>query len=421
MPDRRSSRRSRPAALPRRAAVALATLGALLAAGLPATASATTGEEAAAFLSGQRVANGFPPVAYSASRTDGCAKHDHYMALNGGLVHGEQADKPGYTTEGATTGGAEVLSRGGGPWDGAWSNPWADAPIHLLLMFAPSYATAGWADSEGFQCMRIGESQAAPNPVYSLPGNGATGVPTTIDASGEGPYSPGDVVGVDDTRTGFNVFIYRPSVPQIEIASATLVPAGGAPVAVKTIDDRTTVPGGGPWIWPAAVVVPVAPLAPGTRYALDVAFTDGVTHHADFTTAGTAPGAGGGGTGGGAGGGGTGGGGGATRTGTFAFKVAKPKRRGTKLRLALTASGAALGRPATVRRERRVRTCRKKKCTLGWKASGVARRVTLKKTQTLAVPRPARGVTMRLTVTVDAATVGGVSYGARTSQRTYRR
>ena len=257
----------------------------------PAPASAVSDAEAVAMLNAQRARNGIPAnLTVSPALSDGCAKHNAYIALNGGfLAHSEEPARPGYTAEGAgLAGGAnkgEVLAAGRDVWDAVRTNPWSNSPMHLWLLFQPAGGTTGYAADGRTTCMRFGLDGGAPAGVYSLPGNGASGVPTRIDTSGESPYSPGDLVGVSDMQAGPPIVIWRVG-GRADIARASLSsPAGAA--EVRLVDSRTPALDGTPHRF-GSYVLPVAPLAAGTGYVLEVTFTDGTTYRTTFTAGGTA-------------------------------------------------------------------------------------------------------------------------------------
>jgi hypothetical protein len=269
-------------------------LAVLLAATLlaPAAASAVSDSEAVALLNAQRARNGIPAnLTVSPALSDGCAKHGAYIALNGGLlVHSEEPRLPGYTAEGAGLAGGsnkgEVLTAGPDRWDAVSTNPWSNSPMHLWLMFQPAGGATGYAADGRTVCMRFGLDARAPDGAYSLPGAGATGVPARLDSSGESPYSPGDLVGVSNTQAGPPIVIWRVGArADIERASLSS-PAGAA--EVRLVDSRTPALDGTPHRF-GSYVLPVAPLATGTSYTLEVVFSDGFTYRTTFTTAGTAP------------------------------------------------------------------------------------------------------------------------------------
>lgn len=252
---------------------------------MPAHGAGATAAEAVDALSRQRQMNGIPPVRLSDQLTDGCVAHNAYMKLNG-FGHGEVQGRRGWTPQGAMAApgsqSAEVLTTGSGGWDGRWANPWGDAPLHLAGMFHPEYGLGGFAHTDGFMCMRLGRAGVPAARVYTLPGPGVTGVPTEIDASNELPYSPGDVVGVDDRAMGFNILVWRVG-RSADFRTVTVRTAQG-PVEVRSIDRSTRVPDGGTWNWMANIIVPVRPLAPDTTHTVDIVFRDGARHRFSFST-----------------------------------------------------------------------------------------------------------------------------------------
>lgn len=243
-------------------------------------------------LNAQRVANGIPGhLVHAPLMTDGCAKHNNYIALNGGvLVHGENPANPGYTPEGARvapgSGSWEVLSTLK-KWDNLWVNPWDRGPLHAIPMFDPVLSQAGYDAGPVSTCMRFDTPVPVPAAVFTVPGNGARSVPLAMDSSAEGPYSPNDVAGVPEDQAGFNILVYRTG-GSIDLAAATLTGPGGS-VEVRIVDGRSTVPGGALWRWSAAVIVPTNRLAPLSDYTLDMTFTDGLTHHSTFRTTAVIP------------------------------------------------------------------------------------------------------------------------------------
>ncbi|MEA2221359.1 MAG: hypothetical protein QOJ35_3985, partial [Solirubrobacteraceae bacterium] len=119
--------------------VLVLTLGAALAA--PAAAQAIAPTEALRLLNAQRAANGIPgDVVEAPALSDGCARHDAYIAANGGaLVQGEDPAKPGYSPAGdrqtLDSSGPQALSG-----DPRWSDdasPWTLSPIDLFRIFDP--------------------------------------------------------------------------------------------------------------------------------------------------------------------------------------------------------------------------------------------------------------------------------------------
>jgi len=340
--------------------IAVVLAAALLA---PAAASAVSDAEAVSLLNSQRALNGIPAnLTVSPALSDSCAKHNAYLALNGGfLAHSEEPGRPGYTAEGAGLAGGsnkgEVLTGGPDAWDAVRTNPWSNSPMHLWLMFQPAGGTTGYAANGRTVCMRFGLDGGAPAGVYSLPGAGVTGVPTRSDTSRENPYSPGDLVGVSDTQAGPPIIIWRVG-GRADIARAGLTSPEGA-AEVRLVDSRTPALDGTPHRF-GSYVLPVAPLGAGTTYTLEVGFTDGATYRTTFQTAGTATPAG---------------------AAAFVRQTVSLSRRGRSLFVRAATPGGA-PRTATVRFTSR---------------SGrrlVTRKVRLKGTRRITIPRGARRVTI---------------------------
>jgi len=257
----------------------------------PAVASAVSDADAVAMLNAQRALNGIPAnLTVSPALSDSCAKHNAYIALNGGfLVHKEEPARPGYTAEGAGLAGGsnmgEVLSAGPDRWDAVRANPWTGSPLHMWLMFQPAGGATGYSADGRTACMRFGLDGGASAGVYSAPGAGASGVPTSADTSRETPYSPADLVGVSNTSAGPPIVLWRVG-GRADIARAGLTSPAGA-VDVRIVDSRTPALDGTPHRF-GSFVLPVAPLSAGTGYVLDVGFADGVAYRTSFRTAGTA-------------------------------------------------------------------------------------------------------------------------------------
>jgi len=188
--------------------------GAFLGASGGALAIAPT--EALDRLNAMRAAEGLPAgVQHLPTLSDGCQKHNLYMALNGfRLTHTEAPTLPGYTPEGARAGdtyaSSEVLAR-----DARWgpgSTPWDISPAHRYLVMAPTVQLAGYFESYGFQCMRMRRDPAGipagPPAFYSVPGNGRAGVPLTQAARSETGI-PQTLVGLPAGQaTGPNILLF---------------------------------------------------------------------------------------------------------------------------------------------------------------------------------------------------------------------
>jgi hypothetical protein len=246
---------------------------------VPAGAQAIAPAEALRLLNAQRAANGIPgDVVQAPGLTDGCAKHGNYIALNGGaLTQGEDPAKPGYTAEGdrqtLASSGPQALSS-----DTRWSDaasPWLLQPIALYRLFDPEVVAAGYDDSHAVACMRVagGRAPATTPELYSVPGNGRTGVAIS-ELNREAPYTPQQLAGIPaDQVTGPNILLFtrglRGSGPLGAASFSLTGPAG--PVDAKLVTEGTTSDvGSGSWFRGGGVLVPSAALAPFTTYTARV-------------------------------------------------------------------------------------------------------------------------------------------------------
>jgi hypothetical protein len=255
-----------------------------------ASGGATAHATIIAALNAERAANGIPSdLRENAAWSSKCAKHVAYMDATGQLAHTEDSSSPASTPDGQWAGENSVLAMGVSWQHG---NPFAAAPIHLLQLMSPQLRRLGVDESAaGTVCMTTVPGYAATSrkkpTVYSVPGNGAVGVPYAETAR-ELPFVPGDFVGLPSgSETGFHLMVFAQGIADpwnAHIASATLVgPAG--PVEVRTVD-RTT-PTVGDYLPPGSgFVIPVSPLAPSTSYTASVVFAGGSARRTwMFTTA----------------------------------------------------------------------------------------------------------------------------------------
>jgi hypothetical protein len=262
---------------------------ALAAAGAAAAGSGAASGTILAALNSQRTANGIPGhVKENSSWSEKCARHIAYMGSTGTLGHSEDPASPAYSAAGNWAGENSVLAAGTS-WPSG--NPFANAPLHLIQLLSPELRQVGVEASSGFVCVTTWPGYASfrwkKPTVFSVPGNGATGVPYAETAD-ELPFVPGDVVGLPHgTRTGFNIMVYAEGVRDpwhLRITAATLTGPRG-PVALRTVD-RTN-PTVGPYLPSGSgFMIPVAALDPGTTYRASVSFGGGQARRTwHFTTA----------------------------------------------------------------------------------------------------------------------------------------
>ena len=251
-------------------ALPAALLAVALLAVLAAGASAASSAQIVALLNKERAANGIPAgIAENTAWSAACRQHNTYQAKNRVFGHTEIEGKSGFSREGNLIAATSVLAQGikWGPGD-----PYDNAPYHLFDLLNPRISSTGAADSEGFGCVEIllGTLRPAPTSVqlYTYPGNGRRNVPYRQKAS-ELPETPGQTLGLGTRATGPNLLVYVEGPwsngSRAQLSNATLGSAHGS-VALRWLDNTTSnllAPTG-------AILVPVAPLRPATRYKVTV-------------------------------------------------------------------------------------------------------------------------------------------------------
>lgn len=258
-----------------------------LAFGLPAPASAgLQGDQEIAALNGQRSMNGIPgDLTEEVSWSQGCANHMAYLEFNNEFDHVENPAKPGYTAEGQAAGTSGVLTSGGGSFSANGANAFQQAPIHLTQMLNPFMRRSGAAEG-CLATLRDIDRVFPATTTFSYPGNG--GVAVTGETAFEGPFVPGDFVGLPQgTRTGPHLYFYAAKAgdngqyhSKGTITSGTLTGPGGVAVDVRTVDNHT-IGGPGPvagqnlgqYLSSGGMLIPAAPLTEGASYTASVSFT----------------------------------------------------------------------------------------------------------------------------------------------------
>ncbi len=374
---------------------------------LPTAGASAEGSAAAVDkLNAQRAAHGIPAGIVHVPEWSGwCDLHNGYMAQNG-IGHAEDPSAPGYTEDGDKAGRNSVLAGGTG-W-GA-TNPWETAPIHLHQLLAPRLDAMGVADSHGYVCATTLLSRNRPAPpidtVYTYPGNGT--VHRASEVAAEGPYTPGELVGIPKgTETGPYLYVSVDGPSFDAFANARIVAASltgpSGPVPLKTVDNVT--PGLEGYLPPGGELIPVNPLARDASYRASVDLTVGdaqtpIHHEWTFTTGRTS----------------------APTPGGSPGTPAQPRRAWLKLKrtgrhtrrrmqVRLLASAVLVGRRATLR----VRTSSKPRAR--------TRTMRLHARQRLWLPRPPRGGGQTsVRVTVEPFTRTDVRYGKTTLAVSWQR
>jgi hypothetical protein len=261
---------------PRRAGADLRLIGlvafaaALALIAIAPLARAATPAQILALLNRERTRNEIPAaIAENPAWTSACLAHDAYEYRNSTLSHSETEGQPGYSAAGNLIAQTSVLAQGikWGPGD-----PYDNAPFHLFDLLNPRISSSGAADSAGFGCVEIelGTLRAPATAVtaYSYPGNHKNGVSFSQRAA-EQPETPGQALGLGKRTTGPNMFVYFDGPwtngSRTRLTSATISSAHGG-VAVRWLDNTSSdllAPTG-------AILVPVAPLRPATKYRVHV-------------------------------------------------------------------------------------------------------------------------------------------------------
>jgi hypothetical protein len=236
-------------------------------------------------LNAQRAANGLPSdIVENLDWNDGCRKHANYQQLNGGdLTHHEDPSKPGYTPQGALAGASSVLSSAG--WDGD-QNPWEMAPIHLMQLLGPKLSMTGYADG----CMFTWPGYRRPDPglpqIFSYPGPGTHAIYSEETAS-ELPFIPGQFVGLPQgTTTGPHLYVLGFGTGFANHLTEASLTGPDGPLEVRSVDNYTEQVGS--YLPPGGIIIPVAPLHPGTTYTAHAAL-GGLPYTWSFTTAKVSP------------------------------------------------------------------------------------------------------------------------------------
>jgi hypothetical protein len=254
------ARSARPSHLAR-----LLTLAVTACLAWPSGAHALTGGAAVAALNAQRAANGIPgDLVERTDWTAACKAHNRYMQLNNVFDPLEDPRGRGYSRNGAWAGTNSVL--GWGTW-AAGRNPWENAPLGLMPLLSPRLTQLGISSSYHHVCATTKPGYLRPLPaapsLYPYPGRGAAAVPYKQWSYGL-PVTPGDFVGLPaGFSTGPNLLVMADVDGAARMVDASVTGPSG-PVEIRTVDN--TVNGLGGYLPTGGVIIPVAPLDPGTAY-----------------------------------------------------------------------------------------------------------------------------------------------------------
>lgn len=251
-------------------------------------------------LNADRAAVGLPPAAWSPNLQAASRAHAAYFVANAGLfaqadMHTEPSPSaPGFS--GATPlvrdaafgalGGSEVMNVTCPGGSGAMAvDELMDTVFHRLAMLSAGLATAGGDAVPGLPCT-LGPSATPQGDPFVMdmallptpqsgamlyPADGQTGVPTELLTEVPSPLPAGA-----NPNAGYPVTAQLPGAGPAVLTSATLT-ADGEAVPVYTLDStwRDTDPiYTGEQMGNAVAVIPQAPMAPDTTYAVHLTGTD---------------------------------------------------------------------------------------------------------------------------------------------------
>jgi hypothetical protein len=271
--------------------------------------------EAIRLLNAQRRADGIPgDLRLDARRSAGCAQHNAYIhrgLIDDGRasVHSEDPARPGFTRDGDQAARTSLVALSfdwwdqsrhdlwwtplGNPFDHVTSGEGAEpyAPLHEVRLRDPSATRAWYAENDPAPppdsgritdprvvCMGASGDRQWRRPSYfSHPGDGRSDVPPSARAVEE-PLTPQQVVRLPRfAETGPQVLVWAEGLGRIgneswgETFDGADLRSSGGPAAVRTIDALTRAPGAPSFLvvpGDVALVIPVAPLQPGTVYRL---------------------------------------------------------------------------------------------------------------------------------------------------------
>lgn len=236
-------------------------------------ASAPSPEAAVEQLNAWRAMVGVTPVAHDVALSHQCRSHASYYRLNPTWSgHRQDPSRPGYSEAGDRAARSSVLAYREQATAGV--TPWEPAPYHRIALLDPRLTVSGFWSEFGLSCMHAtaldNELRAPALAAYTYPSSGQRDVAPSFDCR-EKP-NPCDAVPGNDGRTptGFNISVQFngpwAAIEGIDVASATVAPAGGEPVDVIVQARERMLRG-------AIVLIPRHPLRFGTTYVATVSGT----------------------------------------------------------------------------------------------------------------------------------------------------
>jgi hypothetical protein len=184
-----------------------------------------------------RASFGAPPLSLVRAWSNGCARHIAYTRRNP-FGHAEQPGRPGYTRSGAVAGVTSVLVSPPEEPFASRFGAWANEPYHQVQVLNPRLARTGFS----LGCMNTMRGMAAPPPaggppaLLAWPGDGAAGVPRSLDACDELPSDPFTDVGWGCSRAGAALYVYARAA-RCTAAPAVRITARGGSIPLRVLPD----------------------------------------------------------------------------------------------------------------------------------------------------------------------------------------
>jgi hypothetical protein len=229
-------------------------------------------------LNAYRRAAGVPELLFDAAKCEGCVLHARYMVMNGydvvrkrlGTPHDEGQGDPYATERGRAAARVSVMAQE--PMDLSIER-YVMSYYHRPCLFVPAERTVSmgkWKKDKEAHCIRLGED---PDPEYAgptvvcVPGKDQTSVPRAFDEAGE---RPDPVPDLDCRRVGFPITITAFAGPTpITGFEATLTGKGGPVECRASSPEKPVNPSVDVRFGDLTMgLIPVAPLAPSTKYTV---------------------------------------------------------------------------------------------------------------------------------------------------------
>ena len=275
--------RSRPRVGPCLGALAVAVATAV---GHAGAGNAQTAEPAwLQIVNSYRTSAGLPRVSEEPAWTDAVAKHAVYLAMTGSMVHGEDADSPYYSPEGAAAAEKSVLAGGRGTMrsDRDLIDGWMTAPFHALHFLEPRLQRVAFASTHGLTDASL-NSSAVLDVVHGIGAKVVTDRPITFPAGGSTTPLTSFLAETPDPLSACPGYAVPAGLPLLALfptapgATTATLSMGGQRVEICLIDNGYANPDATDQRTVrmllsqknAVVIVPRVPLRPGATYTARV-------------------------------------------------------------------------------------------------------------------------------------------------------